>query len=291
MFPDTFLLSYTGFDIHNAPIIDAQVNDTISHHPLLNQTLTFTFDKSVRYCTGWFDVETHQVYPCPKHIQVEEKYEQCLECRNKTGFNPAFYYAKTISDRQQAINQNPHFLYLAYFAPGLMKVGISQEARGIRRLLEQGARIAMKLETFPTAEIARQYEAKIAALDGIVEHIVARKKLDVLKIPFNETEATDELRRTQESISLSLGLSFDKAEIIQTTPFFHCSGIDMRSITIMKNQPTIVGTVKAVIGHIVILQHADRLLAYNLKSFVGYQAAITNADLMIDLPSEQMALF
>ena len=170
-------------------------------------------------------------------------------------------------------------------------MGISQEARGIRRLLEQGARIAMKLETFPTAEIARQYEAKIAALDGIVEHIVARKKLDVLKIPFNETEATDELRRTQESISLSLGLSFDKAEIIQTTPFFHCSDIDMRSITIMKNQPTIVGTVKAVIGHIAILQHADRLLAYNLKSFVGYQAAITNADLMIDLPSEQMALF
>ena len=67
--------------------------------------------------------------------------------------------------------------------------------------------------------------------------------------------------------------------------------MELQMITIMKNQPTIVGTVKAVIGHIVILQHADRLLAYNLKSFVGYQAAITNADLMIDLPSEQMALF
>ena len=65
----------------------------------------------------------------------------------------------------------------------------------------------------------------------------------------------------------------------------------MRSITIMKNQPTIIGTVKAVIGHIAILQHADWLLAYNLKSFVGYPATTTNTGLTIDLPDEQMSLF
>ena len=142
--PEQFLLSYVGFSADNVPIIDVQVGDTISRYPLLGHTLSLTFDLSVRYCTGWVDMAQHQAHPCPDNATVVDRYEQCLVCRNKTGFNPAFYHAKTISKQQETLNQNPHFVYLAYFAPELIKVGISQEARGIRRILEQGARAAIK---------------------------------------------------------------------------------------------------------------------------------------------------
>ena len=113
---------------------------------------------------GWVDFDNHCSQVCPDGATVDEKYENCLKCRNRTGFNPAFYHADSVSAQQEKINQQPHFVYLAYFAPGVIKVGISQEERGIRRLLEQGARLAVKLETFASALIARQYEAKIAGL-------------------------------------------------------------------------------------------------------------------------------
>ena len=290
MLPISFLFSYVGFDAKNSPIIDTQVDNEISRYQALGRSLSLTFDMSERYCTGWLDFANHQALPCPDHAIVEGKYDQCITCRNKTGFNPAFYNAASVSDQQQAINRNPHFLYLAYFAPGLVKVGISQEARGIRRLLEQGARIALKLETFPSAEIARQYEAKIAAMDGIVEHVVGRKKLDTLSVAFDEASAVAELQRVVARITAEIGVAFDRAEIVRTAPWFHSGAIDLAKAIIMRGQPCIVGTVRAVIGHAILLEHTGRLLAYDIKKFTGYRAKV-DAGVKVELPSEQLALF
>lgn len=290
MLPESFLLNYVGFSADNAPIIDVQVDDELSRIEPLGRELSLEFDMTQRFCTGWLDFANHQALPCPDHAIVEGKYDQCITCRNKTGFNPAFYNAASVSDQQQVINRNPHFLYLAYFAPGLVKVGISQEARGIRRLLEQGARIALKLETFPSAEIARQYEAKIAAMDGIVEHVVGRKKLDTLSVAFDEASAVAELQRVVARITAEIGVAFDRAEIVRTAPWFHSGAIDLAKAVIMRDQPCIVGTVRAVIGHTILLEHTDRLLAYDIKKFTGYRAKV-DTGVEVELPSEQLTLF
>ena len=179
--PDDFLLAYASFNADNQPFIDCQIGDEIKRRELLEQDLSLEFDFSTKYCTGWVDFENHCSQICPDSATVDGKYENCLKCRDRTGFNPAFYNADSVSAQQEKINQNPHFVYLAYFAPGVIKVGISQEERGIRRLLEQGARLALKLETFSSALIARQYEAKIARLDGIVETMPIHKKLELIK--------------------------------------------------------------------------------------------------------------
>ena len=219
-----------------------------------------------------------------------DKYEQCLVCRNKTGFNPAFYHAKTISKQQEALNQNPHFVYLAYFAPGLIKVGISQEARGIRRILEQGARTAIKLETFPSASVARQYEAKISRLDGVVEHVIHGRKLALLSLPFDEVKASAELRDIQQRVEQTIGVTFESAMAISTASHFNSADIGLEKLIVMKHEPTIIGTVRAVIGSDAICEHDGRLLTYNLKSYLGYRAT-TTTNAQLDLPSEQMTLF
>ena len=164
--PEEFLLSYTSFDTESRPFLEWQVDGKAERGDVLGRELSLEFDFSTKYCTGWLDFDNHCSQACPDGATVDEKYENCLKCRNRTGFNPAFYHADSVSAQQEKINQNPHFLYLAYFSPEVIKVGISQEARGIRRLLEQGARVALKLETFASALIARQYEAKIAKLEA-----------------------------------------------------------------------------------------------------------------------------
>lgn len=258
---------------------------------MLGKAFSWTLDRSLRYCTGWVDITKHQAHVCPDQATVEGKYEQCIACRNRTGFNPAFYYAQTVSEQQQIVNQQPHFLYLAYFSPELVKVGISQKARGTRRLLEQGARLALKLEAFPNAEIARQYEARIAALDGIVEHVVTRKKLELLEKAFDEKLASTTLNRLLDNISSSLNISFPNSQIIETSPHYRDEGLSLANTVILENPTGFTGSVKAVIGSLAVVEYSERLLVYNLKSLIGYRATIAKDPIDLELPSEQMTLF
>ena len=289
--PDDFLLAYASFNADNQPFIDCQISDEIKRRELFGQDLSLEFDFSTKYCTGWVDFENHCSQICPDSATVDGKYENCLKCRDRTGFNPAFYNADSVSAQQEKINQNPHFVYLAYFAPGVIKVGISQEERGIRRLLEQGARLALKLETFSSALIARQYEAKIARLDGIVETMPIHKKLELIKQPFDRATGEEKLRQKLLEIEQKIGVSFPKSELIPCEDYFHTAGVDLARVVLMKDQNQLAGRVRSIIGPILIADYDGQLLAYNVKKFIGYQAQTVDGAIDIEIPSTQLALF
>ena len=291
MLPSEFLLSYASFNADNKPFVECQVGDKIERHELFGQDLSLEFDFSVKYCTGWVDFENRCSQICPDHATVDEKYENCLKCRDKTGFNPAFYNASSVSAQQEKINQNPHFVYLAYFATNVIKVGISQEERGIRRLLEQGARLAIKLETFSSALIARQYEAKISKLDGIAETLPASKKMELIKQPFDHADGERELRQKLLEIEQKIGVSFPKSELIPCEDYFQTTGVDLSRVVLMKDYSQLVGHVRSIIGSIVITDYDGQLLAYNIKKLIGYRAQKVDREIELDLPTEQLTLF
>ena len=289
--PDDFLLTYASFNADNQPFIDCQIDDEIKRRELFGQDLSLEFDFSTKYCTGWVDFDNHCSQVCPDGATVDEKYENCLKCRNRTGFNPAFYHADSVSAQQEKINQQPHFAYLAYFAPGVTKVGISQEERGIRRLLEQGARLALKLETFSSALIARQYEAKIASLDDIVETMPIHKKLELIKQPFERATGEEKLQQKLLEIEQKIGVLFPKSELIPCEDYFQTNGIDLTRAVPMKDQNQLAGRVRSIIGPILITDYDGQLLAYNVKKFIGYQAQTIDGAINIEIPSTQLALF
>lgn len=286
-----FLLSYASFDTENRPFLEWQVDGKTERDDVLGQELSLAFDFSAKYCTGWVDFEKHCSQICPDSATVDGKYENCLKCRDRTGFNPAFYNADSVSAQQEKISQNPHFVYLAYFAPEAIKVGISQEERGIRRLLEQGARLALKLETFASALIARQYEAKIAGLDGIVETMPIHKKLELIKQPFDRADGEEKLRQKLLEIEQKIGVSFPRSELILCEDYFHTAGVDLARVVLMKDQNQLAGRVRSIIGPILITEYNGQLLAYNLKKFIGYCAHKITGDIELELPSEQLTLF
>ena len=288
---EEFLLSYASFDTENRPFLEWQVDGKTERDDVLGQELSLAFDFSAKYCTGWVDFENHCSQICPDSATVDGKYENCLKCRNRTGFNPAFYHADSVSAQQEKINQQPHFVYLAYFAPGVIKVGISQEKRGIRRLLEQGARLALKLETFTSALIARQYEAKIASLGGIMETVAASKKLGLIRRPLNTAAAEQALADTLMRIQQKLGLDFPNRELITCEDYFHTNGRDLSSVIDMTGHKTMAGVVISVIGSVLITEYDGQLLAYNVKKFIGYQAQTIDGIIDIKIPSTQLALF
>ena len=289
--PDDFLLAYASFNADNQPFIDCQIGDEIKRRELFGQDLSLEFDFSTKYCTGWIDFENHCSQICPDSATVDGKYENCLKCRDRTGFNPAFYNADSVSVQQEKISQNPHFVYLAYFAPGVIKVGISQEERGIRRLLEQGARLALKLETFSSALIARQYEAKIADLDGVVETMPIYKKLELIKQHFDRADGEEKLRQKLLEIEQKIGVSFPRSELILCEDYFQTASVDLTRVILMKDKSQLVGHVLSVIGSIAITDYDSNLLAYNLKRYIGYCAQKITEPIELELPNEQLTLF
>lgn len=289
--PEEFLLSYASFDAENRPFLEWQVDGKIERRDVMGRELSLAFDVSTKYCMGWVDFDNHCSQACPDGATVDEKYENCLKCRNRTGFNPAFYHADSVSAQQEKINQNPHFLYLAYFSPEVIKVGISQEARGIRRLLEQGARVALKLETFASALIARQYEAKIASLNGIMETVAASKKLGLIKQPLDAATAEQALADALVRIQQKLGLDFPNRTLIMCEDYFHTEGRDLSSLIDMTGNTVLAGTVVSVIGSVLITEYDRQLLAYNVKKFIGHRAQVVQGTVDLEVPNTQLTLF
>lgn len=151
-----------------------------------------------RRCVGRHDLETHTKVPCPLDVELppDAKDTVCPACQEATGFNPSFYNTDFISPQQRAYNAEPHLVYLVYFSPAYVKAGITSESRGIRRLLEQGARAGRIVGRFDDAYAARELEAALVAQPGIAETMRAAKKTDLLANErFDAAEAASVLDR------------------------------------------------------------------------------------------------
>nr|WP_207550500.1 MULTISPECIES: DUF2797 domain-containing protein [Parafrankia] len=85
-----------------------------------------------RSCVGRWDVTTQARHGCPTATPVSDtgRAAQCTDCA-------ALDHGRRIATDREADDDRRFGLYLAWFGPGLVKVGLT--ARGTRRLLEQGA--------------------------------------------------------------------------------------------------------------------------------------------------------
>ncbi len=257
---------------------------------LLQKAGTLAFDTSQRYCVGWHDLATGTSHTCPDNATTDAKYDTCPACQRRTGFNPAFYNATSVSKQQEVRNAQPHILYLAYMGDNYIKVGISWAERGNRRLLDQGARSALILETFPTALIARQYEASIATLPNIHETTPTRTKLQLLAHPHDNSTAEQALNEARTVIEQTLKTTFQGSDIIHLDTHYYANNSPVSNFTTL-TEPLISGQTTAIIGDIMFMQHDDRTVALPLRRFTGYKASFDTSITPLDLPAEQVSLF
>lgn len=287
-----YLLAHVGFSRDEKPLLALQKDGQSIDFTPLGSTLMIRFEMSTRFCVGWHDLKTGESHPCPDKNTTNGKYEQCAACQSRTGFNPAFYHATSVSTQQEARNQEPHILYLAHFGAGVVKVGISHAARGNGRLIEQGARSALILDTFPSAHIARQYEAKIAALSGIAETIQLRKKITELSHPYNTENAAAELRKTRAKIEVKLKVSFAQNHVQTFDNVYFPAGMpNFADAYDMTNDAAITGKVSGMTGSLLFCEYPERPLFLPLKKFAGYRFDLQNDVAKITFPARQISLF
>lgn len=287
------LFVHYGFDGDSEPMLTLLKDgcDSFEHFNPRGKTLTFHFDTGQRFCPGWHDLATSQSFPCPDATSLADVYNQCMHCQRKTGFNPAFYNANNISPQQQARNAQPHFLYLAHFAPGVVKVGISWSGRGIRRLLEQGARSYLIVKEYPNANVARQYESKIAALPGIAETLQAKTKYTLLAQPYDVAAGQQELQAVRQRLVQELGLSPDDNQ--PQTPdaaYLGDANFTPRDLVQLTNG-TISGRTLGLLGSALIAEQNGTPYFLSLANLAGYRVKISNDEQPNQHAPQQTSLF
>ena len=289
-----YLFVHYGYGAEHQPHLSLlpRNGDTFTHFEPRDEAFTLRFDTSTRYCSGWHDLSTARSFPCPDTAELPGQYDQCRHCQQKTGFNPAFYNAISVSEQQQARNAQPHMLYLAHFAPGVVKVGISWAERGIRRLLDQGARSALIIKTFPTADIARQYEAKTAALPGIAETLQVRQKHQYLKRPYDAGAGAQELRAARDRLIREVGMTPEDNEPIHLDRYYVDNNpLHPQNLVDITNGTSISGTCIGMVGSVLIMEQDELQYTLPLGKLTGYYATLSHDVTKNDTAPHQASLF
>ena len=287
-----YLLSNVGFNREDKPFISVQQGDAFVDLQPLDKTLSLTFTTETRHCIGWGDIASGKRFVCPDKSELDPKYEQCSSCQRRTGFNPAFYHASSVSKQQEERNLKPHILYLAYFAPDLIKVGISLARRGNSRLLEQGARSALILDTFPSAHIARQYEAKIAAMPDFAETVLLRKKIDLLGTAHISNHADNLLLSKRSELESLLGVAFAKNTPLHLDEFYFPKTQPKFSDAYDSSEhKRVSGNVIGALGSLLFCDYQGTPIFLPIKKYIGYGVNISYSETPIELPARQISLF
>jgi hypothetical protein len=289
-----YLFVHYGYGPDHQPQLSLlpEGGDEFAHFEPRGQAFTLSFDKGTRYCGGWHNLETAESFPCPDAATLPDQYDQCRHCQQKTGFNPAFYNAVSVSEQQQARNAQPHILYLAHFAPGVVKVGISWAERGIRRLLDQGARSAVIIKTYPTADIARQYEAKTAALPGIAETLQVRQKHQYLKKPYDAAAGADELRAARDRLVREVGMTPDDNQPLYLDNYYVDNNtLHPQDLVDITSGDSISGACIGMIGSVLVMEQDGLQYTLPLSKLTGYKATLSYDVVKNDAAPHQASLF
>ncbi len=231
------------------------------------KTITISVDKSIKYCVGWYDIESHTNHLCESHAVVDAKYESCFACRKKTDFNPAFYNTSNISAKQARYNDAPHSVYIAYFGNGLVKAGIMSDSRGLERLYEQGALLYSIVASCPNATAAHNLESSLIQ-KGLKNSITKKQKTDTLSNIFD----VDAEQQTFQTILNDKGYADN--EIVSNIDTFFFGGYPKAPVQEFGDHAA-SGRVRGIVGRYLILENNGQLYGYWLTNLCGYRASFS----------------
>ncbi|MFB6068553.1 MAG: DUF2797 domain-containing protein [Halobacterium sp.] len=159
-----------------------------------------------------------------------------------------------------------HAVYLAAFAPDVVKVGVTRLWRLETRLREQGADRAAHVRTVDDGRVAREIEARMADERGVTDRV---------RVPVKR-------RGLHESVDEATWASaLDAVDPLATYAFDY--GLDLAERPIGEILAT--GTVRGTKGRLLVLDNGGTTYAVDVRDLVGHdvEAGGTTRDLQSNL--------
>jgi hypothetical protein len=205
-----------------------------------------------RRCAGTLDAEFGHRACDRRRAPYCERHESTWVCARCTG--------TCLKDEMDCYED--HAVYLAAFAPGTFKVGVTRLWRLKTRLREQGADRGAHLRTVENGRRAREIETGIAETVG--DSVAVSTKVAGLGRPVDDTAWRDLLS------------SFDP---IDTRAIDY--GLDLSHPPVPETLAS--GTIRGVKGRVLVLDAADTTYAVDMRDLVGY--VVREGDRTRDLQS------
>jgi hypothetical protein len=292
-------LSGYGFDENGSFLrLDHHENGKIDREIYYLNGKTFTIQRELgRYCTGQFDLKTLENDVCPNAAELlSPKANVCFDCFDFIGFNPAFYHLEQhqISSQQRAYNQTEHIVYLAYFAPGLIKVGISSNDRKEHRWKEQGARVISHIFTVLNAYEARHLEEKISIGLNLPEVVLGKKKRSLLNVKVNFESAKMELNEVMTRIDSLLPIRCNRERIYEMDDYFNPEKrkLDGTLIDVSEHPDgKISGRFLGLYGDVMVVQNGGIQFMCSLKKLISYRISFSEMEERMNFEPQQISLF
>jgi len=234
-----------------------------------------------RRCIGWTAPGSGRT-PCALDADIAggATLAQCPACQNRD-------HGLSIARDRVTDDGRAYQLYLAWFAPGMLKVGITGVQRGVARLLEQGA-IGYTVIATGTLPAARRAELTLSGSGLAKERYRSRAKVEAWwGLPETEmlrsalTQGRGKALRMLADHALD---TFPDGPLVDNTDFFGLSDgapATYHEVEALDDSGTLVGEVRAVIGkHVFVETDGDVPLLLDTRLLAGRRtvAALDGAD-------------
>jgi hypothetical protein len=229
-----------------------------------------------RCCIGVWNGTSRIACPTATPVPDNSADAQCPACASGDR-GRAFARDATLGD-----DGRTYALYLGWFGPGLLKVGLTAADRGWDRLLEQAAIAATLLGTGPYTGI-RRAERTISSAGLAIERIGARAKADAWWNLPDSAERASQLLDARTSIldshPLPDGTTPCDPQVVDHTAAFGLTEPVPDSYTEVKavsDGAILAGTVRAIIGRRLLLETPSGVILADMRRIAGWQLAHTD---------------
>lgn len=232
---------------------------------------------SVRGCGGVTRGGTWTPCPYAAELAPGARGDQCPPCA-------ALDRSSSVAADTRVDDPRPYAVYLAYFGPGIRKVGITAKERGPARLLEQAAVCFTFLGEGPLMT-ARRTEAVLGAALRVPDRVPsAAKRPPRFALPGRRQRAAelrllyDEVTALRARLPESLGLR--PFQVVDHAAVFGLDPAPPRptaEVTELAPGRVLSGTVTAVAGHDVYVETAAGHLLLDARLAAGHALTRTDA--------------
>lgn len=164
-----------------------------------------------------------------------------------------------------------HAMYLAAFAPAVLKVGVTRLWRLETRLREQGADRAAHVRTFPDGRVAREVESELASRDDLVDRVRVPTKIEGFGRDVDEAAWESLLDRFDPIARFEFddGLDLDERPVSETMAAGTVRGWKGRVLVLDRGGSTYAVDARDLVGHELIDEVPNRDLQSSLGAFGG----------------------
>jgi hypothetical protein len=231
-----------------------------------------SFQLGQRQCIGYRAPGMDSLKPCPENI-IGINTSQCPQCFNKALLLPCLRCTgercNNPARRKDCVKPYNHALYLASFAPGIIKVGVARWHRRLERLSEQGARAAIIIAR-DDGQIIRRNETQIKNF-GFYDRILTSKKLKYLQQYADNQELLKELLEAEQRLKRRMRANWLEEPEIIDLPEIEIPNESQPQLKKFSPGSTLRGTVIAIVGQGLIIETDNQeVIAIEPKTLTGY---------------------